>query len=326
MSLATRCIHCHTTFKVVQDQLKVSQGWVKCGQCHQAFNALEAMFDTAQLSVWSESMLSSEETLPTTPKAVTAPEPAQAPAPDAAPGPAPAFSSIEPQTPEVIWSHLLATPAPDAIERSLPPPSQRRGRPGTRGRATASPATGFIKQAEKQAIWRHPVVRSLLALMALVLTAVLGLQMAHHWRNTLAATWPATQPWLKIWCEVAACTLSAPMDINALSVDSISVVKVESLGADAYQLTVIIQNNSQASVQWPLLDLTLTNSNGEVLTRRSLRVNTAHQVPVTDDHTQAASQHLPVSPTATPGMTALQWQLRAPDLQLASYTAELFYP
>lgn len=45
MSLATRCTHCGTIFKVVQDQLKVSDGWVRCGRCNEVFNALPALFD-----------------------------------------------------------------------------------------------------------------------------------------------------------------------------------------------------------------------------------------------------------------------------------------
>ena len=45
MSLATRCTHCGTIFKVVQDQLKVSEGWVRCGRCNEVFNALPTLFD-----------------------------------------------------------------------------------------------------------------------------------------------------------------------------------------------------------------------------------------------------------------------------------------
>jgi len=39
MSLITRCPACGTMFKVVTDQLKVSQGWVRCGHCAQVFDA-----------------------------------------------------------------------------------------------------------------------------------------------------------------------------------------------------------------------------------------------------------------------------------------------
>jgi predicted Zn finger-like uncharacterized protein len=45
MSLATRCSNCGTIFRVVQDQLLVSEGWVRCGRCREVFNALEHMFD-----------------------------------------------------------------------------------------------------------------------------------------------------------------------------------------------------------------------------------------------------------------------------------------
>jgi predicted Zn finger-like uncharacterized protein len=45
MSLATRCPACGTIFRVVQDQLKVSEGWVRCGQCQEVFHGIEALFD-----------------------------------------------------------------------------------------------------------------------------------------------------------------------------------------------------------------------------------------------------------------------------------------
>lgn len=45
MSLATRCTACGTVFRVVQDQLKVSEGWVRCGRCAEVFDAREQLFD-----------------------------------------------------------------------------------------------------------------------------------------------------------------------------------------------------------------------------------------------------------------------------------------
>ena len=48
MSLATRCTSCGTAFRLVQDQLKVSEGWVRCGRCNEVFNALEGLFDLAR--------------------------------------------------------------------------------------------------------------------------------------------------------------------------------------------------------------------------------------------------------------------------------------
>ena len=44
MSLVTRCPACGTVFRVVQDQLKVSEGWVRCGRCSEVFNAVDGLF------------------------------------------------------------------------------------------------------------------------------------------------------------------------------------------------------------------------------------------------------------------------------------------
>lgn len=39
MSQITRCPACQTRFKVVADQLRISDGWVRCGNCQQVFDA-----------------------------------------------------------------------------------------------------------------------------------------------------------------------------------------------------------------------------------------------------------------------------------------------
>ncbi len=45
MNLATRCPSCGTVFRVGEDQLQSSEGWVRCGRCHGVFNATEVLFD-----------------------------------------------------------------------------------------------------------------------------------------------------------------------------------------------------------------------------------------------------------------------------------------
>jgi predicted Zn finger-like uncharacterized protein len=39
MSLAARCTHCQTVFRVSGPQLAAAQGWVRCGQCNHVFDA-----------------------------------------------------------------------------------------------------------------------------------------------------------------------------------------------------------------------------------------------------------------------------------------------
>lgn len=50
MTLATRCAACGTVFRVVQDQLRVSEGWVRCGRCNQVFNAVDHLVDLSRVA------------------------------------------------------------------------------------------------------------------------------------------------------------------------------------------------------------------------------------------------------------------------------------
>ena len=94
MSLATSCPACGTVFRVVEDQLQVSEGWVRCGQCAEVFNALESLFDLERAS--------------------TAP-PMHTQAPPPAPHPHPDADDASPPPPAMV-----ASPAP--LAPSWPPP------------------------------------------------------------------------------------------------------------------------------------------------------------------------------------------------------------
>ncbi|MEA5097808.1 MAG: zinc-ribbon and DUF3426 domain-containing protein [Burkholderiaceae bacterium] len=50
MALATRCPYCSTTFRVVQDQLKLFNGIVRCGNCRQIFNGVEQLLPDEEIA------------------------------------------------------------------------------------------------------------------------------------------------------------------------------------------------------------------------------------------------------------------------------------
>src|SRR3954466_197370 len=66
MGLITRCPTCGTMFKVVADQLRISEGWVRCGHCAEIFDA------TADLRDESELELPSPVAAPTQPAPISA--------------------------------------------------------------------------------------------------------------------------------------------------------------------------------------------------------------------------------------------------------------
>jgi predicted Zn finger-like uncharacterized protein len=110
MSLATRCTACGTIFRVVQDQLRVSEGWVRCGRCAEVFDAREQLFDIdreapppwpagasqAPVSGFGEPLL---------PPALQAPSP---PAPTSSP------ASVWTSSPTPVSPPLTSPPAPQA--------------------------------------------------------------------------------------------------------------------------------------------------------------------------------------------------------------------
>lgn len=50
MNLAARCPACGTVFRIVPDQLKISDGWVRCGYCSEVFDARAHMLDPEGIS------------------------------------------------------------------------------------------------------------------------------------------------------------------------------------------------------------------------------------------------------------------------------------
>ena len=76
MSQITRCPQCQTRFKVVDDQLRISDGWVRCGKCKTVFDALAHLVAHAV----ANPVVRAEQGAPgVSPSAHVAPPPAPAP-------------------------------------------------------------------------------------------------------------------------------------------------------------------------------------------------------------------------------------------------------
>src|SRR5205085_5801570 len=89
MSLITSCPACGTMFRVVPDQLKISEGWVRCGHCSEVFDASAHLQD--------EDALQQIATLDSAPPATAQPEGAAEAATAEIPGAAPPVE-VEPES------------------------------------------------------------------------------------------------------------------------------------------------------------------------------------------------------------------------------------
>lgn len=277
MSLATRCTSCNTAFRVVQDQLKVSEGWVRCGRCGTVFNALEALFDLdreapedSDPEIDDASPRHEEGADFLTPRRAENARAASAGVshrdrnefadaqfnPDLLSG-----DSMPPESgfttqPDLLRASVEDTPRDPRIRVTLP------SMPG-------GSAPDFIRHADARARWNSPRAQRLLSLAVLTLVMGLALQAVHQFRNEMAARWPHTTAWLNPWCTLAGCRIEAPRRIGDVVVDSTSLYRGKET-PDVMQFTVTLRNRNDITVAMPSIDLTFKDGSGRLVSRRVL--------------------------------------------------------
>ena len=327
MSLATRCTACGTVFRVVQDQLKVSEGWVRCGRCSDVFNALEGLFDLER-DAPPEGF---DTSLPKAVRAIAGGG-ADTVAPTAAPTPQ-ASSRVGKIDAQLVGSRAGdhgAAPAisardrlefpdaqfgPDIGEDDAPIASTIAAAPIDTDDLEVEPAASgaapeFLQRAQRQARWQSPRMRMVQAALVTILVALLGLQAVHHHRDGIAARWPVVAPLLTAWCGMTACAIEAPRHIEDVAVESTALTRA-SPGQDAFKLSVALRNRGATTVAQPSIELSLTDANGQIIARRML----------------AARDFRVASTSIKPGAEAtLQLVLSASSARVSGYTVEIFYP
>jgi predicted Zn finger-like uncharacterized protein len=329
MSLATRCTTCGTIFRVVQDQLKVSEGWVRCGRCEEIFNALNSLFDLER------------EAPPPWPPSAAAPtaEWGSAPAdsvPDveASPPAAPLHATHDPaglasqpmlhvEDPDLaveddieaqaieasgfedarFHADLLEPDALTAVDAAAPATPEPEDEP------RPEPAPAFIRQAERAARWRQPGVRAGMAALGLLLLVLLLAQIGLQFRSVLVAQWPITRALIEPLCWPARCSIEPPRRLDSLAVDSSTLVKLNDQGV--YRLSVVLRNHGNVPAMLPAIDLMLTDSQGQLLARKALL---PRDFGVRRDSLAGSAE------------LNLQAVLATGESRVVGYTVEIFYP
>lgn len=343
MSFITRCPACGTAFKVVSDQLKISEGWVRCGHCAQVFDAtldLQPWWPGAEpggATVPAEEAPSSpdagepatqEEPLPQDlpPEETTDDEGVQAAGGVAEPrelDQPEEFAEVPVEAAEEPPVEIPFEPAPDPGDADLnvfmasPAPVVEIA-PEVQEENEAAiladedqPKPSFVRQAERRAFWRRPAVRAAGWLGALLLTLVLAGQAAYLWRDQLAAQSPKAAAWMERFCAQAGCHISPLRAIDQVSIDSSALLR---LATGRYAFDMVVKNAGTAAVAAPSLELTLTDVDGRVLVRRVLMAS---------DWPQA----LHTLPPASDRAVRLELALDGPEAAvMTGYRALLFYP
>ena len=330
MSLATRCTACTTVFRVVQDQLKVSEGWVRCGRCDTVFNALEQLFDLERDGLPADpatGLPTNHDSLPELASEAT-PKPPLADAfgallreRAAATQQAEAVASEAAHAEPSVEHHELLQDIPGAT----PPDAD----PDPAAAADDLPPPEFVRHAERDARWQRPRVRWALRGAAVLLLAALALQVAHHFRDTLAARWPEAQSLLASWCDLAGCRIEALRRIADVTVENTGLTPAAA-GPGSFQFSVTLRNRGRSPVALPSIDLTLTDSNGQLVARRALAPGELNAADVTAGRPAPSAASAASAASATTLLrpdtdTRLSATLATTGL-VVGYTVEVFYP
>jgi predicted Zn finger-like uncharacterized protein len=300
MSLITRCPACGTLFKVVADQLKISEGWVRCGQCREVFDAQAYMSTPAPLQPKPElpmgSGLAAVVPVELDMDTDSVPPVSQ---PDAKTkiihqdfASSDWINSVNPPAPKEYVDSGTSNP-PSLLPSDLSPEelelvgglsmamsgvSADSSQARLTGQAlsdevleSAEGTPSFVRQAQRAQRWRSPWVRAMLLLVAAVLVAALGLQWVLQERDRIAAAEPRALPWLKQLCGLARCTVGPLRQIDAVVVDASSFNKQRSEGKfELYQLGLSLKNTGPVAVALPHIELSLNDAQDMPVLRRVL--------------------------------------------------------
>ena len=292
MSLLTRCPACTTLYRVVPDQLRISQGWVKCGQCGEIFDAsqhlIEAFTETEAVSsdvhepaldVPAADVLADERIDPSIEEPMQMPTASEL---DAVLDPGLSLDH-EPLTDLVMDAGLnsregassvaVETLTETSAER-VEIPDWQALRPSMENESTLDTDTdtdldqlSFLNPARGPSFWQRPLVRVVLLLLCVLLGLGLLAQWVYQERDRLAAMRPDLKPTLEIFCRPLNCSVRALQRIDALVVDTASFNKIQT---DVYRLSFTVKNLSGLALALPSVEVTLTDLQDQVVLRRVL--------------------------------------------------------
>lgn len=286
MSWITRCPACGVTYKVVPDQLKVAQGWLRCGQCLQAFDSTGMVLswpvedDAAKpmaLAEGSADRLSLDDFLKHEDKPVL-------------------------QTPVAAFEEALSSFKPQPLPATVPAStSEVFGVPlGDLLVPNTAPEDHPAVHSPQKMSWWTTVV-------ALVLFMGLLLQWAVAGRDQLVAIEPSLAHPLRVVCRLLGCEMVPPAVRDGVVIESSSMTPRDG----GLVLLWSVRNVTAQTLEMPALELTWLDSQDKVLLRRVMR---------------ATEQDAPAALTPGQIWNGQLQLLPAEGLQPMGYRLVSFYP
>ncbi len=243
MDLFTRCSHCNTAFRVTTRDLQASSGRVRCGHCHKVFDGFASL--TAQPPADADEAAGVENV-----KVHEPPAPAQ-------------HDMVGKPVQRSEFSPAAITSSPEVMRKARPP-------------ATASPVQVASRRDDPAASlyeWEFklapaPRRTALWATFSLVLAVVASVQAAYAFRNEIMVTYPQTVFGYERACMWLGCTLGLPRLADRLHIEVSDLQLVDPGRPHEVELSALIRNRASVPIEYPSLELTLTNAAEQVVARR----------------------------------------------------------
>lgn len=333
MSLTTRCPVCATTFKVVPDQLRISDGWVRCGRCGEVFDAPITLGEAANPDSAPVVEIDDDEPKPESPDPASVPTEAlphasggtvidaqwwqsqpslDMPIAVVLPDAEPAIGVVDKQP---FDNAAGAEPDPALTMKPMALRATADNNvPASDGKPPPAFLPGFLSTKVQTTLPRSNVRSGLTALLAIVAMAVLVLQVVVQQRDFLAARQPRLKPLVVSLCRLLRCEVSAPRQIASIRIDGASFSRGPV--GDGYRLYFNLRNMAAVTLKMPAIELTLLDTQERPVLRRVL-------LPADFG---APSEFLPQSEQSAGLQLTLTGAETATLPSLAGYRVDPFYP
>ncbi|MEO6928352.1 MAG: DUF3426 domain-containing protein [Casimicrobiaceae bacterium] len=247
----TRCPSCKTVFRVTDAQLALRDGMVRCGHCQTIFDGPAEMISLAPAAAGDENV--NDEALLGPPTVTLRSSRALEPAPHERGEPS---VQIEPR---LMQDEHGAEPAFASTEPAIVDEGEDDEVPDV------DYANRFAWDKPKAQKPRHAW---LYAIASVLLVLLLAVQLLYHFRDAIAAHWPATRPVLAGMCATLGCSVRPLRDVGALSIDA-SDLQVDPAHKGLLILTATVRNRAAYALAYPHLELTLTDGQDQMVVRRA---------------------------------------------------------
>ncbi|MDD2884344.1 MAG: DUF3426 domain-containing protein, partial [Dechloromonas sp.] len=293
-------------------------GKVRCGQCQHVFNAFDYLLPDASTDAAlvkppaASTNRAVAEPVPAIPPAV--PPTAQSAAPAPAPAPAPTLAAVS--GPDTPLTAPTDAEAPAITNETLEQSTEAARAAGLVAARTWNETSGYNRWAsgplaadgtahfdQDHAHASHwPFV-----LAAASLCLFLLIQTTWHFRTQIVMRLPASAAWY----AALAVDVPLPRESELVSIESSDLQSDNARGL--FVLNALLKNRAAYAQAWPALELTLTDVNDRVVSRRVIH----------------ATDYLPTNASsAFPGQneTLIKLWVEARNIGAAGYRLYIFYP